>query len=138
MAKDAKGHGSNARGSGGMTPVQQENQPFKSSLPGPHYLDPNDPRGAHAQGVAQVGQPPSPNLKNLNSQYNRNETMNNHSGNIALLAKNFGTADEHSKAQEIIAGRKKLGWLPDSTPNVPNVRDWQYGIHQKYINKLKG
>src|SRR5579864_1901990 len=56
MAKDAKGHGSDARG--GLTPVQQENQPFKSRLPGPHFLEPNDPRGAHSQGVAQVGAQP--------------------------------------------------------------------------------
>jgi hypothetical protein len=53
--KDAKGHGSDPRG-GAMTPVQAENAPFKSRLPGPHYLDPHDPRGAHASAVNQVGQ----------------------------------------------------------------------------------
>jgi hypothetical protein len=54
--KDSKGHGSDPRG-GGQTPVQAENAPFKSSLPGPHFLEPNDPRGAHSQGVQQVGKP---------------------------------------------------------------------------------
>lgn len=53
--KDALGHGSNGKG-GALTPVQQENQPFKSSLPGKHYLDPNDPRGAHASGTAATPQ----------------------------------------------------------------------------------
>jgi hypothetical protein len=56
--KDAKGHGSEAHG-GAQTPVQSENAPFKSRLPGPHFLDPNDPRGAHSAGVQQVGQPVS-------------------------------------------------------------------------------
>jgi hypothetical protein len=32
----------------GQTPVQAENAPFISRLPGPHFLDPNDPRGARA------------------------------------------------------------------------------------------
>jgi len=41
--KDALGHGSNGKG-GAQTPVQQENAPFKSRLPGKSYLDPNDPR----------------------------------------------------------------------------------------------
>ncbi len=54
--KDAKGHGSNPRGgAGAQTPVQSENAPFKSSLPGPHFLEPNDPRGAHSTGVQQIG-----------------------------------------------------------------------------------
>ena len=45
--KDAKGHGSNAHNDGTdrLTPVQRESLPFKHSIPGPHYLDPNDPRG---------------------------------------------------------------------------------------------
>jgi len=53
MAKDARGHGSEARG--GTTPVQSENQPFKSRLSGPSFLDPHDPRAAHQSGVDQVG-----------------------------------------------------------------------------------
>lgn len=56
--KDAKGHGSEKHGGGAQTPVQAENAPFKSRLPGPHFLDPNDPRGAHSQGVQQVGAQP--------------------------------------------------------------------------------
>jgi hypothetical protein len=133
--KDAKGHGSNSRGGRAAAMASLE---AKGKIPAGTSEAVATMLGSHQTGVAQVGQPPSPNLKSLNTQYNRNESMNNHSGNIALLAKNFGTADEHAKAQEIIKGRQKLGWLPDSTPNVPNVRDWQYGIHQKYINKLKG
>jgi hypothetical protein len=49
--KDALGHGSNDKG---LTPAQQENQPFKSRLSkaaGHSYLDPHDPRGAHSTGV---------------------------------------------------------------------------------------
>ena len=57
--KDAKGHGSDPHGGGGQTPVQAENAPFKHSIPGPHFLDPNDPRGAHSAGVQQVGKPVS-------------------------------------------------------------------------------
>ena len=74
----------------------------------------------------------------LNKTYNRNENNNFHSENIALLAKNFGTPQEHAQAKEIIAARNKQGSLPGSTASVPNVRDWQYGIHQKYIRKLTG
>ena len=55
--KDAKGRGSDPRG-GAQTPVQAENAPFKSRLPGPHFLDPNDPRGSHSAGVQQVGTQP--------------------------------------------------------------------------------
>ncbi len=51
--KDALGHGSNEHG---MTPVQQENAPFKSKLGGKKYLDPNDPRGAHASGTTSTPQ----------------------------------------------------------------------------------
>src|SRR5665647_3379111 len=72
MAKDKGGHGSEAHGGSGQTPVQAENAPFKSRLPGSHFLDPNDPRvndpltrmkdimqgaGAHSQGVQQIGKP---------------------------------------------------------------------------------
>lgn len=77
-------------------------------------------------------------LKTLNKTYDRNENNNFHSENIALLAKNFGTPGEHAQAKEIIAARNKQGSLPGSTQSVPNVRDWQYGIHKKYIGKLTG
>lgn len=50
MAKDAKGHGSEAHG-GALTPVQRENLPFKHSISGPHYLDPHDPRGLTPKDV---------------------------------------------------------------------------------------
>jgi hypothetical protein len=49
MAKDAKGHGSEAHG-GSQTPVQQENAPFKSRLGGKNYLDPHDPRNVTIGG----------------------------------------------------------------------------------------
>lgn len=107
--KDAKGHGSNPRGGA----------------------------AAHSQGVQQIGQPPI-NRTSLKRQYSRNETMNNHSANVVLLAKNFGTEDEHAKAREIVAERNKQGSLPTSTRSVPNVREFQYGINQKYYPLLIG
>ena len=100
--------------------------------------EPHDGAGAHSQGVQQVGQPPSADLKALNKTYDRNENNNFHSENIALLVKNFGTPAEHAQAKEIIAARNKQGYLTGSTKSVPNVHDWQYSIHQKYIGKLTG
>jgi hypothetical protein len=87
---------------------------------------------------AMVGQPAPANLASLNKTYNRNENNNAHSENIALLAKNFGTPGEHAQAKEIISERNKQGSLPSSTKSVANVRDWQYGVHQKYIGQLNG
>jgi len=147
MAKDAKGHGSEKRGTAAN--VQQA---YKNAA----KFGPNHPSvgrslraaakselaalGAHSTGVAAVGQsaPPPIDRAKLNRTYNRNENNNYHSENIALLTKNFGTADEHAKAQEIVAERNKQGGLPTSTKNVPDVRGWQYGIHQKYIGQLTG
>ena len=100
----------------------------------------NRPAGSSMNMVSNAAQAAkaAPDLKSLNRTYNRNENNNFHSENIALLAKNFGTPQEHAQAKEIIAARNKQGSLPGSTASVPNVRDWQYGIHQKYIRKLTG
>lgn len=101
----------------------------------------SDPRGAHSQGVQQVGVPNAASMpsvrRSLQSAYRRNETMNNHSNNIVLLAKNFGTADEHAKAKEIVAERNRQGSLPQSTKSVPDVQSFQRDIHTRYIGHLE-
>lgn len=137
--KDAKGHGSDARGSN-ETSASRTNARQNKIWDTAKRLNPEKfgDAGAHSQGVQQVGQPPSADLKALNKTYDRNENNNFHSENIALLAKNFGTPAEHAQAKEIIAARNKQGYLTGSTKSVPNVHDWQYSIHQKYIGKLTG
>lgn len=154
--KDAKGHGSDARGGGvgkgdasayakrlGLRPEiasaitrAARSQPVSNAqaaaalASGPKSA----PVGTHS---SMSGEKPF-NLATLNKTYNRNENNNFHSENIALLAKNFGSPAEHAQAKEIIAARNKQGSLPSSTQSVPNVREWQYGIHKKYIGKLTG
>lgn len=154
--KDAKGHGSNSRGSslapvpntGGKDPAFDAFWAQSAGASVDAKARGQDPDKAAAQTLAQGGAPgkggvpvhpaqaSSPDTAKLSKQYDRNEDRNAHSENIALLAKNFGTADEHAKAKEIIAERNRVGGLPSSTKSVPNVHEFQYGIHKKYIGKL--
>jgi hypothetical protein len=137
MAKDAKGHGSDSRGG------TDQSKPIKdagiirakgiSAMYGPG--SPGYP--AHASGVADIGRAPL-NRSAVLGAYNRNENNNYHSENIALLAKHFGTPEEHGMAREIISERNRIGHLPDSTKSVPNVRDWQHSISTNYYPRLIG
>lgn len=123
MAKDALGHGSEARGGTGTD----------------HGVGgaPRMRLSAHGTGVDQIGKSPL-NRSAVLGAYNRNENNNAHSENVALLAKHFGTPEEHAMAREIISERNKQGSLPDHTKSVPNVRDWQYAIHKNYSPLLYG
>jgi hypothetical protein len=157
--KDAKGHGSEKRG-GGSGPDTSGAQRFAGMFNkgdasefakriGTGELHTQDIAAQHGIPTSIWSRPAGSSMNMvsnaardrtaaLNKTYNRNENNNFHSENIALLAKNFGTPGEHAQAKEIIAARNKEGGLPSSTQNVLNVRDWQYGIHQKYIGKLTG
>lgn len=68
--------------------------------------------------------------KRLHRQYNRNENQNRHSENAVLLAKHFGTPEEHAKAQDLLKQRNKLGHAPDESPQ------FQYDMSKKHYHKL--
>lgn len=47
----------------------------------------------------------------LRKQHDRNEDRNAHSENVVLLAKHFGTPEDHAEAQDILRQHKKIGHL---------------------------
>jgi len=69
-------------------------------------------------------------IDKIKSEYEKNEDQNYHSENIALLAKHFGTEEEHANTKKIIRSRNKEGSLPD------RHRPYQNMIHGKYIHHL--
>lgn len=75
-------------------------------------------------------------LAGVRAAYCRNENANNHSANIALLARHFGTPTELAHATEIVRERDRIGARPDSTKNVPDVYAFQMALHGRYIDRL--
>jgi len=165
MAKDAKGHGSEARGaaaahqegveaaSRGQFTASQIEQ-LKAGYAGIKTVDPSQPtygkltalldRATPEQlkqlagaGIKFVS-PLASNRSGLRSAYGRNENANRQSENVVLLAKHFGTDEEHAKAREIVSERNRQGSLPMSTKSVSDVRAFQHDINTRYSPKLRG
>jgi hypothetical protein len=83
------------------------------------------------QGVAEGS------TKSLMSQYRSNEHENNHSENIVLLAKHFGTPEELAIAQEVIRYRDEKGGFDYRDPKVKIYMDFQQMINRKYFPQLR-
>ena len=97
MAKDAKGHGSDAHGGSGHTPEP----PFVSRFAGQgvNYLEPG--AGAHTQGVQQVGQPTPAKSFRMNSYTHE---IVSPTGEVAArmnLGKNRGFGVDEGKGEGI-------------------------------------
>lgn len=94
----------------------------------PYDIDNPAPLG---QGVAEGS------MGSLMKQYSSNEHNNNHSENIVLLAKHFGTPEELAVAQEIVRYRDKHGGLNYSDPRVRKYVKFQQIINDKYVPLLR-
>jgi hypothetical protein len=74
--------------------------------------------------------PGHPQLKKLKKQYDRNEDNNDHSTNAVLLAKHFGTDQEHETAKKHLANRDRLGHGSEEGSK------FQYDMSKKYYKRL--
>lgn len=69
----------------------------------------------------------------LKKQYADNEDRNNHSENILLLAKQFGTKEEIADAEAILKRRSSRGHIQMGSPDDLRQKE----INKKYSPKLK-
>lgn len=69
-------------------------------------------------------------LSSLKKIYDNNETENAHSENAVLLAKHFGTEEEHRKMKHALNTRNKLGYLH------PDHISYASDMSKKYYRKL--
>ena len=72
----------------------------------------------------------SPHLAKLKKQYDENEDNNDHSTNALLLAKHFGTDQEHATAKKHLADRDRLGY------GSHEGSQFQADMSKKYYHKL--